>query len=265
MMTRFNSLILDIDTRGVATLTLNRPQKHNALNAELITELHHACDLLAENHSVRVVVLTGAGKTFCAGGDINWFASNIDKNRDERIEQSATLAAMLHALNTLPKPLIGRINGAAWGGGVGMISVCDFAVGLSNAKFGLTEVRLGLLPANIAPYVIKRIGAANARATMLSGATFTGSTAEKIGLLNIAIDDMMMDECVEKIISDHLEAAPNAIAQTKRLIDFVDTHSTKDNMKFTATALADAWDHEEGRTGVKSFLDKRLPPWRSHS
>ncbi len=263
-MTNYETIIIGIDKRGVATLTLNRPEKHNALNAKMISELRHAAFALGENNDVRLVILTGAGKSFCAGGDLNWFAGNIDRTRGERIHESGELARMLRDLNTLPKPLIGAINGPAYGGGVGMISVCDITVGLNQSLFGLTEVRLGLPPANISPYVVDRIGKSNARATMLSGALFSGERAKEIGLLTfLANDQEKQKSMLEVIITDHLEAAPEAVAATKELINFVASHSIEENMTYTAECLADAWETDEGQLGVSSFLNKKLPPWRS--
>ena len=247
----FQTITVETDTRGVARLTLNRPAKHNALNGQLIDELKQAADLLASDDSVRVVVLTGEGKSFCAGGDFNWFKGNAAADRATRIRESSKLAHMLNALNALPKPLIGRIQGPAYGGGVGMISVCDIAVGVDTARFGLTEVRLGLIPANISPHVVARIGAANARATMLSGALFSAANAEKIGLLN------------ETVTPDDLDAALGAVGETKRLIAYVASHSINDSMIYTADRLADAWETDEGTTGINSFLGKTLPPWRT--
>jgi methylglutaconyl-CoA hydratase len=259
----FQTITVETDTRGVARLTLNRPAKHNALNGQLIDELKQAADLLASDDSVRVAVLTGEGKSFCAGGDFNWFKGNAAADRATRIRESSKLAHMLNALNGLPKPLIGRIQGPAYGGGVGMISVCDIAVGVDTARFGLTEVRLGLIPANISPHVVARIGAANARATMLSGALFSAANAEKIGLLNETVTPDDLDARIDSIIADHLEAALGAVGETKRLIAYVASHSITDNMIYTADRLADAWETDEGSTGINSFLGKTLPPWRT--
>lgn len=193
----------------------------------------------------------------------NWFKGNAAADRATRIRESSKLAHMLNALNALPKPLIGRIQGPAYGGGVGMISVCDIAVGVDTARFGLTEVRLGLIPANISPHVVARIGAANARATMLSGALFSAANAEKIGLLNETVSPDDLDARIDSIIADHLEAALGAVGETKRLIAYVASHSINDNMIYTADRLADAWETDEGSTGINSFLDKTLPPWRT--
>lgn len=259
---RYETLRIDVDARGVATVILNRPDKHNSINAALISDLTDATTALAEDRAVRVVVLTGAGKSFCAGGDFNWFASNVQKSRTERVEQSASLARLLRRLDTLPKPLIGRINGPAYGGGVGLMSVCDYTLGAEGARFDLTEVRLGLLPANISPYVVARIGAAASRETMLSGAFFDTARAERIGLLTEVVAPGALDEAVERIVDAHLQAAPGAVADTKRLIAYVAGHDLDDSMIYTADRLADAWETEEGIEGIDSFLSKSAPSWR---
>jgi len=262
MTTTYKTIQLTTDTRGVATLTLNRPEKHNALNGTLIAELTEAAEQLAADASVRIVVLTGNGKSFCSGGDFNWFSSNIDKTRAERVNQSATLAHLLRRLDTLPKPLIGRINGPAYGGGVGMISVCDYTIGAEGARFGLTEVKLGLLPANISPYVVARIGKVHSRETMLSGALFDSTRAERIGLLTEVAAAGELDAAIERVVHNHLQAAPGAVADTKALIAYVAAHDLETNMIYTADRLADAWETEEGIEGINSFLDKSTPSWR---
>jgi methylglutaconyl-CoA hydratase len=258
------AVTISTDARGVATLTLNRPEKHNALNGALIADLRHAAALLGVDDKVRIVVLTGAEcGSFCAGGDFNWFKSVADSDRSTRRDGSRELARMLADLDRLPKPLIGRINGSAYGGGTGMISVCDYSVGAIGARYGLTEVRLGLIPANISPYVVKRIGEPNSRAVMLSGALFDTERAVQIGLLTEAAAADDLDARVEKIIADHLEAAPGAVAMTKELIAFVSTHSYDDNLLYTGDRLADAWEADEGAAGIAAFLGKTTPPWRS--
>ena len=258
----YETITLDIDGRGVARLTLNRPEKHNALNGQLISEMTDATGQLALDGSVRVVILSGEGKSFCAGGDFNWFQANAAADRQTRSDEGAKLALMLRQLNNLPKPVIGRIQGAAYGGGVGMVSACDIAVGVEAARFGLTEVRLGLIPATISPYVVAKIGSANARATMLSGALFSAKRAEKIGLLNEVVADDDLDTRIDEIVADHLEAALGAVGETKRLIAFVDSHESDENLTYTADRLADAWETEEGQLGINAFLNKWLPPWR---
>lgn len=264
-MAEFETLTLETDARGVARLVLSRPGKHNALNEGLIADLTRAAGLLARDSAVRVVVLTGAGDSFCAGGDIGWFRDTLALDRAGRVAQSAALGDMLAALAHLPKPLIGRINGPAYGGGVGMIAVCDVAIGAEEARFGLTEVRLGLIPANISPHVIARIGAARARATMLSGALFDAAHAERIGLLDRAVPAVDLDAAVEDVVAAHLEAAPGAVAATKALIRDVVATPAAGHVALTAARLADAWDSDEGKIGIAAFLSRQTPPWRRGS
>jgi len=258
------AITITTDERGVATLTLNRPEKHNALNGDLIANLRQAAEVLGADDSVRIVVLTGADcGSFCAGGDFNWFKSVADADRNTRRNGSQELAKMFGELDRLPKPLIGRINGSAYGGGTGMISVCDIAIGASGNRYGLTEVRLGLIPANISPYVVKRIGEPNARAVMLSGALFSSERAAEIGLLSEVVDPADLDARVEEVILQHLEAAPGAVKMTKELIAFVSTHGYDDNLMYTGDRLADSWESNEGEAGIAAFLGKTTPPWRT--
>ncbi|HSG55982.1 MAG TPA: crotonase/enoyl-CoA hydratase family protein [Paracoccaceae bacterium] len=264
-MMDFETLTLEVQARGVARLTLNRPARHNALNAGLIADLTRAAAVLAADATVRVVVLTGAGESFCAGGDIGWFRDTLALDRAGRVAQSAALGDMLAALAHLPKPLIGRINGPAYGGGVGMIAVCDVAIGAEAARFGLTEVRLGLIPANISPHVIARIGAARARATMLSGALFDAAHAERIGLLDRVVPGDGLDAAVAAVVAAHLEAAPGAVAATKALIRDVVAAAPADHVALTSARLADAWESAEGQIGIDAFLSRQTPPWRSGS
>lgn len=260
----YETLDLEVDDRGVARLTLARPQAHNALDARLIAELRQAVEELAPRGDVRAVVLTGVGESFCAGGDLRWMQENMKKTRAERLSESAALATTLRAMNELPMPVIGRINGPAYGGGIGMISVCDIAIGVEGARFALTEVSLGLLPANIAPYVVARIGAANARRMMLTARRMTALEAKALGLLNDVVSPAELDTAVEREIADVLRCAPGAVAATKKLIAFVDSHDLPTSMVYTADRLADAWDSAEGQEGVACFFEKRTPSWRRH-
>jgi len=257
----YEAITLDVDKRGVALITLNRPERHNALNRKMIAELHEVALKLADDDDIRVVVLTGNGKSFCAGGDLGWFRDTLAMDRKGRIAESRALAEMLHALDQLPKPLIGRINGAAYGGGTGMVSVCDVAVTDSAARFGLTEVRLGLIPANISPYVIARIGAARSRSVMLSGKLFGAEQACILGLVDQVTDSL--DTATEAQVTLHLGASLSAVAATKKLIAFVDSHDIEASKEYTSEALADAWETDDGREGIASFMAKRLPSWRS--
>ncbi|MBX9611184.1 MAG: crotonase/enoyl-CoA hydratase family protein [Burkholderiales bacterium] len=258
----FQTLQFAVDARGVARLTLNRPDTHNALNAQLISDLSQAAAWLGRAAAVRAVVLTGVGKTFCAGGDLGWMQQNMLKTRAERVAESADLALMLRALNDLPMPLIGRVNGPAYGGGVGMISVCDIAIAVDSGVYSLTEVRLGLLPANIAPYVVARMGEANARRTFLTGRRMDALEAKRLGLVSEVVAADQLDAAVERELADLLQCAPGAVAATKKLVAYANSHDLATNMIYAADKLADAWETEEGREGIAAFFAKRPPSWR---
>lgn len=258
----FETLLLAIDVRGVATLTLNRPDTHNALNAQLIADLRQAVEWLAKAPRLRAVVLTGAGQTFCAGGDLGWMQQNMKKTRAQRVAESYELALMLRALNELPVPMIGRVNGPAYGGGVGMISVCDIAIAVETGSYCLTEVTLGLLPANIALYVVARMGEANARRTFLTARRMNAAEARRLGLLSEVVSPDQLDAAVERELTDLLRCAPGAVAATKKLITYVNSHDLPTSMTYAADKLADAWETDEGRAGIESFFAKRPAPWR---
>jgi len=258
----FETLLLDIDARGVARLTLNRPDTHNALSATLIGDLRRACDWLNGAKGLRALVLTGAGNTFCAGGDLQWMQQNAKKTRAERVAESSELALMLRALNDLPLPVIGRINGSAYGGGIGMISVCDIAIAVDTGVYSLTEVRLGLLPANISPYVVARMGEANARRTFLTARRMTATEAQRLGLVSEVVGPEQLDSAVERELADLLQCAPDAVSATKKLISYVYSHDISTSAIYTADKLADAWETDEGREGIDAFFAKRSPVWR---
>ncbi len=262
MSESFETITLTTDARGVARLTLNRPEVHNAFGEQMIADLHRAAGLLAADGALRAVVLTGAGESFSAGGDIRWFKRQVEATRDERMAGSAALAAMLRALDEMPLPLIGRINGQAYGGGNGLIAVCDVAIGAQSARFGLTEVRLGLLPANVSTFVVRRMGARNARRVMLSGRIFSAAEALSLGLLDSVVAPEALDEAVEAEIAQLLQAAPGAVGATKALIRYVDGHAIDDCVAYSAASLADAWETPEGQEGIAAFLEKRKPAWR---
>jgi len=243
-------------------VTLNRPQALNSFTREMHQALWGVLDRVEADPGLRAVVLTGAGQTFCAGGDLGWMQDNMTKSRAERVSESFDLALMLRALNDLPMPVIGRINGPAYGGGVGMISVCDMAIAVDTGVYWLTEVRLGLLPANIAPYVVARMGEANARRTFLTARRMGAAEAQRLGLLSEVVAADQLDAAVERELADLLQCAPGAVAATKKLIAYVHSHDLDTNMIYAADKLADAWETEEGREGIAAFFGKRLPAWR---
>ncbi len=252
---------IERDPRGVATLTLNRPEKHNAFNAELIAELDAAAAELGTDEGVRAVVLTGAGKSFSAGADLNWMREQTQATRAQRIEQASHLARMLRALNELPKPLIGRINGQAYGGGMGLMSVADVAIAAEGAKFGFTEARLGLIPATISPYAVARMGLAKAREVFASARVFDAAEAVRLGLAARAVAPDELDAAVEAEIAPYLAAAPGAVAASKALLFRLRPTADDETIAMTAALLADQWETDEAHQGIAAFLERRPMPW----
>ena len=232
----YETITIEADDRGVATLTLNLPDKHNALAPQMIADLAAAAEALANDDAVRVVILTGAGKSFCAGGDLGWMRAQFEATREQRMAETMKLARMLQALNEMPKPVIGRINGQAYGGGMGMISVCDVAVGASDAKFGFTEARLGLIPATISPYVVARMGEGMARRVFMSARLFGAEEARELGLLAKVVAPRDLDAAVEAEVKPYLSCAPGAVAASKRLTRLLGVQINEAVMERTAAS-----------------------------
>lgn len=259
----FETIEIHTDERGVASLTLARAEKHNAMNAKMISELTQAASILGADDKVRVVVLRALGKSFCAGGDLGWMKDQMAANAEQRAAGARDLALMLGALNSLPKPLIGCVTGQAFGGGIGLISVCDIAIGVENCKFGLTETRLGLIPATISPYVVKRIGEANARKVMMSARIFDSNGAQSLGLLAEVVPAEKIDAAIEAEVVPYLSVAPRAVEKTKRLIRGQGGTISNDQIEASIAALVEAWEDAEARHGIEAFFEKRKAPWVS--
>ena len=257
----YETIRLKADERGITTLTLARGDKHNVMSAQMIRELNHAATALGEDEATRVVILAGDGRSFCAGADLAWMREQFDADRNQRMAEARKLAAMLKALNELPKPLIGRIHGQAFGGGVGLISICDVAIAADTARFGLTETRLGIIPATISPYVLARMGEGNARRVFMSGRLFDATEAKDLGLIAKVVTPDQLDTAIEAETNPYLAAAPAAVAAakslTRRMGLAIDTALVDD----TVTRLADAWETEEAREGIGAFFDKRKAGW----
>jgi methylglutaconyl-CoA hydratase len=253
----YETLSLTTDARGVATLTLQRPEKHNAMSARMIAELTAATEQLAKDDAVRVVVLTGAGKSFCAGGDLGWMQQQMQADPDTRFKEARKLAEMLQALNTLPKPLIGALQGNAFGGGVGMACVCDVAIGVDHLKMGLTETRLGIIPATIGPYVIARMGEANARRVFMSGRLFGADEAVTLGLLARAVPADDLAAAVEAEVEPYLSCAPGAVAAAKALTRALGPRIDDATIDHTINVLVACWETDEASDRIGAFLAKR--------
>ncbi len=259
----YQTISVSVDPRGVATLALNRPDKHNAMNNELIADVSDAIRQLNARSDVRVIVLTGVGKSFCAGGDLQWMAGTFEASRETRIKEATALAEMLRALNESNRPIIGRINGQAYGGGAGMMAVCDVTIAAASAKFCLTEARLGLTPATISTFVVAKMGAANARRCFLNSLPLNAQRAKELGLVDEVVADDELDDAVEREIDMFLQCGPMAVAKIKRLIAHVDSHDIENNIPYTAGVLADTWESDEGQEGIRCFFAKETPSWRT--
>ncbi|HUS55376.1 MAG TPA: crotonase/enoyl-CoA hydratase family protein [Thermohalobaculum sp.] len=257
----YETVLISGDARGVATLTLNRAGKHNALNRQMIADLTAAAAELAANAAIRVIVLTGAGASFCAGGDLAWMREQQTATRAGRIAEATKLAQMLKALNELPKPLIGRVQGQAFGGGMGMMSVCDVTIAAIGPKFGFTEARLGLIPATISPYVVARMGLARAREVFASARLFDAHEAARLGLATRAVPPEDLDGAVEAEITPYLSAAPGAVAASKALLLRLARPIDDATIAMTAAALADQWESPEAAIGIAAFFERRPAPW----
>ncbi len=207
------------------------------------------------------MVLTGAGKSFCAGGDLEWMRAQFAADRKGRMAEAQRLAGMLQALNTLSKPLIGRVAGAAYGGGVGLMAVCDSVVAADTARFGLTETRLGLIPATISPYVLARIGEGKARGVFISGRVFDAAEAVMLGLVTRAVAPEALDAALEAEIAPYFAAAPAAVAAAKALARSLGPRIDAEVIEATIARLADTWETPEAQEGVTAFLEKRPAAW----
>jgi len=257
----WDTISLNTDSRGVATLMLDRVAKHNAMSAQMIEELTQAAAQLDADEAVRVVVLTGAGGSFCAGGDLAWMQDQIKADGATRAEHAGKLAGMLGALNTLSKPVIGRIQGQAFGGGMGLISVCDVAIGVTGAKFGFTETRLGLIPATIGPYVLARMGEAMARRVFMSARLFSTQEAVTMGLLAKAVAPEDLDAAIEAEVKPYLSCAPGAVASAKTLALTLGAGIGPDDVSHSIGQLVARWESAEASEGIAAFFDKRKPGW----
>lgn len=248
----------------VTTLALNRPETHNAFDAELIQQLTAALEALDKDDSVRAVIITGTGSTFSAGADLNWMRSMAKASESENLQDSLQLAKLMRTLNYLSKPTIARVNGAAYGGGVGLIACCDIAIGIEATKFSLSEVKLGLVPAVISPYVISAIGLRHARRLFLSAEIFDSALALRIGLLHETVPHAQLDESIDKTLHWLLKGGPSAQTEAKKLALRISGNSFENAEKTdqeNAALIAKLRVSAEGQEGLNAFLEKRAADW----
>jgi methylglutaconyl-CoA hydratase len=258
------TIISSTDKRGVLTLCMNRPRVHNAFDAGMIHELTAALMSADQDDDVRLVVITGAGSCFSAGADLNWMRSLVKASKEENEDDAMQLANLMRQLNYLTKPTVARINGAAFGGGLGLIAACDVSIAADTALFGLTETRLGLVPAVISPYVIRRIGETHARRYFLSAERFDSQRACEIGLIQQSVTAAELDAVVEELIGKILEGGPLAVKQCKQLAFEISGHSAASQKlidETTVRLIASLRVSDEGQEGLAAFLEKRKPRW----
>lgn len=252
-MNAFETILVETDAEGIATVALNRPDKHHAMNAAMIAELTEAAAMLGADAGVRAVVLASTGPSFCAGGDLEWMRAQQAADRAGKIAEASRLSAMLAALNALPKPLIARVQGNVYGGGVGLVAVSDIAIGAESIKLALTETRLGLIPATIGPFVVRRMGEGMARQVFFSGTAFGPEFALRAGLLHEVCAADALDERVRRQIEAVLKTAPGAVAAAKALCLGLGGDQAAD-IRTSIAALADRWESDEAQERIRAFL-----------
>lgn len=258
-----DTVLSSIDHRGVATVTLNRPDKHNAFDEQMIAQLHQAFSQLDTDPKVRVVILAGAGNSFCAGADIGWMKRSAQYSHSDNLGDARALSAMLQSLNNLSKPTIARVQGPTFGGAVGLISCCDMAVASQQAVFALSETKIGLVPATIAPYVIAAIGQRAARRYFLTAERFTASQAEALGLLSQSVNGEQLDQHINALTTALLDNSPAATRTAKQLIFDVSYRPIDDQLLEQGCQLiADIRRSPEGQEGLAAFLEKRPAAWQ---
>jgi len=257
-------LLQELCPNGVLRLTMNRPEVHNAFDEHQTSRLINALDAAAANPEVRVLVLGGAGKSFSAGGDINYMRRMGNNTYEENLADAGQIAALMKKLNFFPKPSIARVQGAAMGGGVGLVCCCDIVIGTPKARFALSEIKIGLLPATISPYVVRTIGEKASRRLFMTGEMVDADRALTLGLLSEIVAEEALDETIDGLAEVLLKNAPQGLGKAKQLVfDVAEGDITEDMIQHTIRCIADVRESEEGREGLSAFLEKRPPNWKT--
>lgn len=259
--TKFETIIIQKE-KEIAKIILNRPEVHNAFNDLMIDELLKALANISNDKNIRILILTGEGKSFCAGADINWMKKMKNYTYEENLQDSLKLAELLYKIYTLPQATIARVNGSAIGGGTGLLAACDIAIASDKAKFSLSEVKLGLVPACISPYVMKRIGEMKCKELFLTGERIDAPKAQEYGLINYCVDEANLDTFINEKIEMLLSSGPKAIAVCKELLQKIPNQTPEEYIKYTAEVIASLRISEEAQEGMNAFLEKRKPKWR---
>jgi methylglutaconyl-CoA hydratase len=245
----------------IARITFSRPEVHNAFHSGVIKEMRQVFAEIAKTSDIRAVVITGEGKSFCAGADLNWMKAVAEYKFDQNLAESNELAELFNDMYTCTCPIIGRINGAAIGGGAGFVAVCDIAIGAQSAVVSFSEVKIGLVPACIGPYVIKKIGEGRSRELFITGERLTADRAKEVGLLNAVVPDADLDKTIDALLQQILTSGPNAISMAKELVSKVPQMNAAEYKPFTAEMIAKLRNSAEGQEGMAAFLAKRKPSW----
>ena len=257
-----NKVITQIDSRGIAQVILNNPDKHNAFDDQMIIQLTNAFNALAANANVRIMLLKSEGKSFSAGADLEWMKRMASYSYQQNLNDARALAAMLKALHQMPIPTIARVQGAAFGGAIGLISCCDIALASSNASFALSEVKIGLVPSTISPYVIAAIGERHAKRYFMTAERFDTNTALQISLVHEAVEEQFLDDKVEQLITAILSNGPEAVVAAKQLVFAVSGKAIDSSLiEHTCEVIAGIRVSAQGQEGLSAFLDKRKPHW----
>lgn len=261
-MTTYRQLSVDYSFQDrIATVTLRRSEVHNAFNAQVIQDLTNAFLTLSGDERLHGIVLTGEGPSFCAGADIQQMKETVSYTAEQNLEDALRLSDMLQTINTCPCPVIARVNGTAMGGGIGLIAVCDLAIAAEHARLAFSEVKLGIAPAVISPYVIRKIGETNARVLFTTGERFSAARARTMGLLHAVVPPEQLDDAVGKAIQELLSSAPQALRACKTLALTVGQMTYEEARKYTAETIARLRVSDEGQEGLQAFLEKRKPHW----
>ena len=256
----YKTLSITIE-KGLARLTLNRPEVHNAFDEVMLAEILNVCSRLAVSKDVRLLIFTGAGKSFCAGADINWMKKMINFTYEENFADAMVLANAMNVLYSMPQPTIARVNGSAIGGGMGFVTGCDIAIAADSAKFSLSEVKIGLIPACIGPYVIRKVGPGKAKEFFLTGERMTAERALQAGFVNKVVPADELDEAVDELVGKLMTSGPDAISYAKKLIDRVPGMGWEEVKRYTADMIAEIRVGDEAQEGCAAFLEKRKPGW----
>ena len=246
---------------GIARVTFNRPDIHNAFNGTVIGEMTAVFDDMHRDSGLRLALLTGAGKSFCAGADLNWMRGVIRQSFEENLAEANALAELFWKIYTCPRPVIGRINGAAIGGGTGFVALCDISIAARSAKFSFSEVKIGVVPACIGPYVVKKMGEGKARELFITGERMSAERALEVGLVNKVVDDDKLDGEVNALVESVLTSGPQAVAMAKKLVGTVPGMTPEQFRPYTAEMIARLRVSDEGQEGMDAYLNKRKPKW----